>query len=133
MSMSQVALKTVKQVINKTSKLLLKVTPKRRPKKPVSRMVFRLFRLLEKAAEMHPAWFYPDKNFPRLLQAGSRVLVFIIGEDTHYAGWMAELFLLIHDIVSESRKFFPAGSRGDKEWIEWAAAQKVMKVKPYVG
>jgi hypothetical protein len=78
---------------------------------------------------MHPKDFYEPENFPQLLQALKQALVFIAEEDGHYAGWLAETMLLVHDLVAESRAQFPPGQEGDVAWIHWASGQPILDFK----
>jgi len=123
-----VKLQSVKHAINMFSPVLLRLVPATDSSKPVCVLTRRLFALLRKALGEHPSRFFADKNFPQLLQALERTLIFISEEDSHYAGWQAMTMLLIHDLVEESRKQFPAGPPGDVAWIQWASSQKVAKV-----
>jgi len=78
---------------------------------------------------MHPGRFYEDANFPRILQAAEKTLVFLAEEDGHYAGWLAMTMLLVHDIVEVTRVQFPPGQVGDVAWIAWACQHGIRDVK----
>ena len=118
----------VKKLINRFTLTLLERVPDVGPKRPVSWLTHRLFRLLQRALTLHPERFYANKNFPRVLGAVERVLIFIAEEDGHYAGWLTEAMLLIHDLVEESRRHFPPGQEGDVAWYRWAAQHRTGKV-----
>ena len=120
----------VKKLINRVARAALKVTPGVTPKRPVSKLVIRLFEYLREALKLHPERFYADQNFPRILEATERLLVFVAEEDGHYAGWLAEAMLLLHDIVEEERLRFPEGEAGDIAFYRWAAEHGIRKVGP---
>lgn len=124
-----VKLAALKHAINAFSPVLLKLAPGIGPRRPVSLVCTRLFRMLRQALKLHPVGFYEAENFPQLLQALERSVVFIAEEDGHYAGWLAEAMLLVHDLVAESRVQFPPGQEGDVAWIHWASQQPITRVK----
>jgi len=126
-------LAALKHAINAMSPVLLRLAPGIGPRRPVSLLCTRLFRMLRKALKMHPAGFYEAENFPQLLQALERSLVFIAEEDGHYAGWLAEALLLTHDLVAETRREFPPGQEGDVAWIHWASGQPILGVRKAKG
>jgi hypothetical protein len=95
----------------------------------VSRLTLRLFELLQKGLGLQDKAFYEDKNFPRLLKALEKTLIFIAEEDPHYAGWLAEAMLLCSQLVQESRRQFPPGAEGDVLWMSWAAQARVKGFK----
>jgi hypothetical protein len=88
-----------------------------------------LFKMLREALALHPSRFYQDRNFPDLLDVVERFLVYVAEEDGHYAGWLAEAMLLVHDLVEESRRRFPAGADGDLAWLEWMSRHPIAKHK----
>ena len=118
----------VKRALNSYVPGILNMVPRVAAKRPVSQMTRRLFRLLRESVKLHPESFYADQNFPRLLDALERLLVFISEEDAHYAGWLAEALLLLHDIVEEERLKFPEGKAGDVFFYRWASRHQVSKV-----
>ena len=93
--------------------------------RPVSLLTKDLFKLLREALALHPAEFYGDKNFPTLLDVVERFLVYVAEEDGHYAGWLAQAMLLVHDLVDESRQGFEPGARGDVDWLVWASGHPI--------
>ena len=128
--MRALKLEAVKHALNAFSPVLLKMVPGTGSAKPVCVLTRRLFALLRKALRLHPEAFFKDQNFPLLLQALERTLIFIGEEDSHYAGWEAMTMLLIHDLVAETRPQFGPGPAGDALWIQWAASQRVAKIVP---
>lgn len=122
-------LAATKEILNRVTPVLLKAVPGVGPRRPVSKLTVRLFQLLRKALAMHPDRFYEDGNFPRILQAVERTLLFLAEEDGHYAGWLAQAMLLVHDLVEESRSRFPPGQAGDVLWISWACQHGIREVK----
>lgn len=127
--MRALKLVAVKNLINSVVPMLERLVPRTKPQRPACRLTRRLFQLLRKGLKLHPERFYADKNFPKLLRALERSLVFIAEEDGHYAGWLAESMLLVHDLVEETRPEFPPGPRGDAAWIRWASRQGITKIK----
>ena len=121
-------LHVVKGIINRIVVKMLKVVPRVRARRPVSTLTRRLFLMLNQATLLHPTRFYADGNFPRILDAAERTLVFIAEQDGHYAGWLAEAMLLIHDLVEEERMKFPPGEAGDVAFYTWAAQHGTSKV-----
>jgi hypothetical protein len=115
----------VKKAINGWARGAVKAVPGVFPRKPVSRLTLRLFELLQKGLGLQDKAFYEDKNFPRLLKALEKTLIFIAEEDPHYAGWLAEAMLLCSQLVQESRRQFPPGAEGDALWMSWAAQARV--------
>ena len=128
-SMYAAKLALVKRAVNSYVPGIINMVPRVEPKRPVSKLTRRLFGLLREAVKLHPERFYADKNFPRLLDALEKLLVFIAEEDGHYAGWLAEAMLLLHDIVEEERLRFPEGEAGDIAFYRWAAEHGIGKVK----
>jgi len=119
----------VKRAVNHAARVLGKLVPRVVPARPVSSLTKDLFDLLREAVAMHPDRFYRDQNFPRILDAAERTLVYVAELDGHYAGQLAQAFLLIHDLVAESRRRFPPDSRGDVAWLMWASRHGIAKVK----
>ena len=119
----------VKRAINSYVPGIINMVPRPAAKRPVSQLTRRLFGLLREAVKLHPARFYADENFPRLLDALERLLVFIAEEDAHYAGWLAEAMLLLHDLVEEERMNFPPGETGDIAFYRWASQHGIRRVK----
>ena len=119
----------VKKALNRWAKGAVRAVPGVYARKPVSKLVKRLMDLLQKGLKLHPKRFYADKNFPRLLRAVERTLIFICEEDPHYAGWLAEAMLLTAQLVQETRREFPPGAEGDRAWIAYMAQVKIAKTK----
>jgi len=109
----------VKRLINNLAPRLLKVVPRVQPRRPVSALTLRLFAFLRMALKLHPERFHVDGNFPKLLEASERTLVFIAEMDGHYAGWLGE-----------ARGQFPPGQAGDMAFYQWASQHGILKVKP---
>lgn len=122
-------LKFIKQIVNKWAKRAVKVVPGTLPATPVGRLTQRLFELLRKGVALQDRQFYTDGNFPTLLKALEKTLLFIAEEDPHYRCWLAEAMLLCYYLVGETRKGFTPGAEGDVAWIEWASGVRVKKSK----
>jgi hypothetical protein len=122
-------LAVVKALVNNAAAMLVKAVPGTGAQRPVSRLTRRLFQMLRDAAGLAPGRFYQDKNWPRLLEALEKTLVFISEEDGHYAGQLAQAMLLIHDLVEETRRDFPRTAEGDVAWLQWASRHEVTKFK----
>jgi len=122
----------VKGLINRFVPVLLKAVPKVDPQRPVSELTQRLFSMMREAMALNPERFYADGNWPRLLDAAERSLIFIADYSPHYAGQLAQAMLLIHDLVDESRVGFPVGARGDIDWLQWAAQHRTKGFKQKV-
>ena len=118
----------VKRLVNGFVPVLLKAVPEVEARRPVSVLTRRLFGLLREALKLHPERFYADRHFPRVLDAVEKALVFIGEEDGHYAGWLAEAMLLLHDVVEEERVKFPKGEVGDVAFYRWAAQHRIREV-----
>jgi hypothetical protein len=119
----------VKRAINGWARGAVKAVPGVYARKPVSRLTRQLFEMLQKGLGLQDKAFYEDKNFPRLLEALEKTLIFVAEEDPHYAGWLAEAMLLCSQVVQESRREFPPGAEGDALWISWAIQAKVKGYK----
>ena len=119
----------IKHAVNAWAKSAVKVVPRITAKRPVGSLVKQLFGLLKKSAGMHPREYYEDRNYPRLLEALEKTLVFISEEDDHYAGHLAQAMLLVHYLVAYTRRKFPAGREGDVAWIRWASGAQITRVK----
>ena len=119
----------VKRAVNSYVPGIINMVPGVEPKRPVSKLVIRLVGLLREAVKLHPERFYADRHFPRILDAAEKTLVFIAEEDAHYAGWLAEAMLLLHDVVEEERLRFPQGETGDIAFYRWASQHGIRKVK----
>ena len=120
----------VKKLVLRGARMLGWWVPGVDPARPVSQLTKDLFRLLRESMRMHPVRFYQDGNFPTLLDVAERFLVYVAEEDGHYAGWLAQAMLLVHDLVAESRRRFPADAQGDLAWLEWMSGHPVAKYKP---
>ena len=120
----------VKKLGLRAARMVGQWVPRVEPARPVSQLTRDIFRLLREAMAMHPARFYQDGNFPSLLDAAERFLVYVSEEDGHYAGWLAQAMLLVHDLVHESRVGFEPTTSGDLAWLEWASGHPISAYKP---
>jgi len=111
----------VKGLINRFVPVLLRAVPSVDPERPVSQLTRRLFGMMREAMALNPERFYEDGNWPRVLDAAERSLIFIADYSPHYAGQLAQAMLLIHDLVEETRAGFGVGALGDIAWLQWAA------------
>jgi len=120
----------VKKTINAfVPTLSAKIPEIHEPKRPASQAVRWLFTMFRESVKIHPARFYEDGNFPRLLDAVERAMIYLSEEDGHYAGWIAQAMLLIYVGVGETRAKFKLGIEGDVEWLQWMAQHPIKAVK----
>jgi len=69
--------KHIKTVINTTVSILDRVVPRIEPKRPISKLVDRVFALMTEALTLHPERYYKDGNYPRLLEVARRTLIYL--------------------------------------------------------
>lgn len=99
----------IKCTINQITPQIDKLIPSIQPKKPISKIIERIFKETEKNFEAQPEkvkLLYQDGNFPLFFNTVKKVIIYICEKDPHYRGWMAYWLLAVMDIMNWTYRNF---------------------------
>ena len=74
------------------------------PSLNVTMMLQRVFDRVRENLKVHPDKFFKDQNFPMLIDAVEKVLVFIAEKDSHYRGQVAYVLMAVTGEVESAFK-----------------------------
>jgi len=122
-------MRLVKAAINAFTRNLMKLVPETEPKRPISQLTQQLFELIKESLTLNPSRFYADQNFPTLLDAARRTLIYLADKDGHYAGQLAQAYMLIYRLMKRHRRKFRKGPSGDIACMRFLAQHGTTKIK----
>ena len=86
----------LKRAINRVFVPVLgRACPKVEPTRNVTQMVVRIFDRFKANLKVQEDRFYKDQNFPKLIDAVEKALVYIAEKDGHYRGQLAYLLMAV--------------------------------------
>jgi len=107
----------------------MKLVPETEPKRPISHLTNQLFELIKESLTLNPSRFYADQNFPTLLDATRRTLIYLADKDGHYEGQLAQAYMLIYRLMKRYRRKFHKGPKGDLALMRYLAQHGTTKIK----
>jgi len=94
------SLHILKCIVNKGLGMTAGLIPTEPPQTHVSELVEYTFKHIDKNVPFHPDNFYQDGNFPKLLEAAKKGLIYVCNHDNHYRAWLGYVLFAVMDIVS---------------------------------